>query len=799
MRRLALAVAAAALGAVPAAAPPARAAGPVPAIETILPSKGPEQGGTAVTVTGTNFAAPMEVIFGGTPGTQVVVQSPTSLTVVTPAHARGAVTVSVSQTSPPRTDSAPFANGFTFRPAPCYLWVPRANGSATGGNPGGFDITIVDAANREVAGSLDLNVADAELPTDDAWRPSQVLFPATGDYAFVATAGTPGTLDSRKIFVVKTARAVGAEEGAPVVAVIDTGGNPTNIALSSTGNSLYAADAGSWKDSAILLPNGKFRGWDVSDRASPVAFAGTPATVGILPVISYAPAAYQGWGTNSSFKGTVQSKSSKCVVTNAGSRTLSVVDTGSLALLATEDVGVPGGGLLQITTSVPSPYSDDFVFVQTTDLTDPENAVTEYFVYRISTGDLLDKGAVATPMLFFQMAPAPDLTNRLAWPHPDGSSMVTVPSGESAVASWIPATGAAPRRTAIPGGGPPTALGYNDVKEEFYAREADGGWTVLSVPDSTSGNAAPVVVTSVADANGVNSIRVFGDGSEMAGTAASILAIVDAATTGTTARTVVATVALPLNPTGGGVFPQPGPNCGAARTFVEAAVGGGGPEIIVPLGGSEFCSGEDPPTFEFDGTSEQFRRYELELGSQYDFIVGPGAKTVRQRLPADDDTVVPTTRNWLAVLRAAAGDSERPFYARVNGVRFDGSRSYGDTVALRVCAVEPCEAVAPADNTAATADASPEFSFLSHGAAKAWIELAGPGGFEDGRLLRFRVPSAELAETTTVAVPDRSWRRVVAKARRIEGGGPTSVAWRVRCIDDLLRETLSAERILNVP
>ena len=49
-----------------------------------------------MTITGTNFVAGATVTFGGTAATNVVVVSSTTITATTPAHAVGAVTVTVT-------------------------------------------------------------------------------------------------------------------------------------------------------------------------------------------------------------------------------------------------------------------------------------------------------------------------------------------------------------------------------------------------------------------------------------------------------------------------------------------------------------------------------------------------------------------------------------------------------------------------------------------------------------------------------------------------------------------------------
>ena len=83
----------------------------VPTVTSVSPSSGPTVGGTAVTITGANFATGATVTFGGTAATKVVVVSSTSITATTPAGSAGAVTVTVTN---PLAQSGSLANGFTY-------------------------------------------------------------------------------------------------------------------------------------------------------------------------------------------------------------------------------------------------------------------------------------------------------------------------------------------------------------------------------------------------------------------------------------------------------------------------------------------------------------------------------------------------------------------------------------------------------------------------------------------------------------------------------------------------------------
>ena len=85
--------------------------GTAPAVGGVSPSSGTAAGGTAVTITGSNFTAGATVTFGGIPATNVTVATSTSITATTPAHAAGAVTVTVTN---PNGQSGSLAGAYAF-------------------------------------------------------------------------------------------------------------------------------------------------------------------------------------------------------------------------------------------------------------------------------------------------------------------------------------------------------------------------------------------------------------------------------------------------------------------------------------------------------------------------------------------------------------------------------------------------------------------------------------------------------------------------------------------------------------
>jgi len=86
------------------------AAAPV-TITSVVPSAGKSSGGKDVTINGTGFQSGATVAFGGSAATSVVVVNATRITAKTPAHAPGAIAVTVTN---PDTGTATLNDGYTF-------------------------------------------------------------------------------------------------------------------------------------------------------------------------------------------------------------------------------------------------------------------------------------------------------------------------------------------------------------------------------------------------------------------------------------------------------------------------------------------------------------------------------------------------------------------------------------------------------------------------------------------------------------------------------------------------------------
>ena len=100
----------------------------VPAVSSVSPDEGPEAGGTAITIKGTDFIAGAKVTIGGE-AASVVVVSATEITAKTAAHEAGEDEVVVTDADGTSTRGPQF----TYLPPPTVVSVSPAEGSTAGG------------------------------------------------------------------------------------------------------------------------------------------------------------------------------------------------------------------------------------------------------------------------------------------------------------------------------------------------------------------------------------------------------------------------------------------------------------------------------------------------------------------------------------------------------------------------------------------------------------------------------------------------------------------------------------------
>ena len=160
----------------------------VPTVTSVSPNNGSTAGGTAVTITGTNFAAGATATFGGTAATNVVVVNSTTITATTPAHAAGAVTVTVTVNG----QNGNLANGFTYNGAVAISFVQVA--AATPQSPTGT--VSVSYPGAETAGDLNVVV----VGWNDTTATVQSVKDSGGNNYTLAIGPTNGTALRQSIY-----------------------------------------------------------------------------------------------------------------------------------------------------------------------------------------------------------------------------------------------------------------------------------------------------------------------------------------------------------------------------------------------------------------------------------------------------------------------------------------------------------------------------------------------------------------------------------------------------------------------
>lgn len=127
---------------------------PAPTISGFQPTTGTTAGGTAVTITGTNFQSGATVKFGSVSASSVNVQSPTSIIATAPAQAAGAATITVTN---PDNQSVT-ANGFTYVvPAPSIASLSPSTGPSNGGT-----VVTISGANFQSGAAVTFGARAAQ-------------------------------------------------------------------------------------------------------------------------------------------------------------------------------------------------------------------------------------------------------------------------------------------------------------------------------------------------------------------------------------------------------------------------------------------------------------------------------------------------------------------------------------------------------------------------------------------------------------------------------------------------------------
>ena len=152
-----------------------------PILTTVTPASGPADGGTRVTLSGSNFKDGLNVSFGGAACGDLTRASGTQLSCTTPAHYPAVVDVTVTN---PDNKSATLLRGFTYIGNTVSLGLPATNGRQNA------SVTIpINAANVQGLASADLTLSyDPAVLTINAVNTGSL----TPGWTLVANTATAG-------------------------------------------------------------------------------------------------------------------------------------------------------------------------------------------------------------------------------------------------------------------------------------------------------------------------------------------------------------------------------------------------------------------------------------------------------------------------------------------------------------------------------------------------------------------------------------------------------------------------------
>ncbi|MDO8996642.1 MAG: IPT/TIG domain-containing protein, partial [Sediminibacterium sp.] len=204
-----------------------------PAITAVPPATGPAAGGTAVTITGTNFTGVTAVRFGANAATSFTVNSATSITAVAPAGT-GAVDVSVSIGDLASANTA--ADNFTYVDPPTVTALSPATGPVAGGT-----VVTVTGTNLTGVTAVQFGGVAATAFTVDSANSLTATAPAGAAGVASVIVTTPGGLSA------DTAADDFTYVVAPTVAAV-----AANVAFNSAGQAVTLSPSGVFTTLAVV-------------------------------------------------------------------------------------------------------------------------------------------------------------------------------------------------------------------------------------------------------------------------------------------------------------------------------------------------------------------------------------------------------------------------------------------------------------------------------------------------------------------------------------------------------------------
>jgi large repetitive protein len=313
-----------------------------PTIGGVSPAYGPTVGGTAVTITGTNFTGASAVSFGGTAVSSFTVISATQITAISPTvTSAGAVDVTV--TTPGGTSATSAVDQFTYNLTTPTLSFAPIGAQAYGANSS-FAVSATSASSGAVTYSIASGPAKLSGSTMTITGAGNIVIlasqVASGSYG-AATAQT--TVTVAKAFLTVTANAATMPYGGPPPTLSGTltgvVGNDGITASYSTNATATSAAGGTYSVTATLNdPNNRLGNYTVTNTPASFTIAQATQTVSftIPSSVTYSPSGTVALGATASSRLTVTYSALPASVCTVSGMTLSIVGAGTCTVTASQ-------------------------------------------------------------------------------------------------------------------------------------------------------------------------------------------------------------------------------------------------------------------------------------------------------------------------------------------------------------------------------------------------------------------------------------------------------------------------------
>ncbi len=246
------------------------ASNPAPTVNAISPTSGAAGGGTAVTITGTNFLSGAKVKFGGNTATNVTVAGSGTITATTPAHTAGTVDVVVANSD---GQSSTLNGGYTYTSSSSGT-VDFVQLNYTTSNPSASSVAVTYPA-AQTAGNLNVVV----VGWNDTASSVSSIVDSQGNTYTRALGPTTGTALSQSIYYAKniaggsnTVTVTFNQAAAyPDVRVLEYSGadktNPLDVTAGASGTGLTGNSGSATTTSANELVFGAGMTFDIYNAA----------------------------------------------------------------------------------------------------------------------------------------------------------------------------------------------------------------------------------------------------------------------------------------------------------------------------------------------------------------------------------------------------------------------------------------------------------------------------------------------------------------------------------------------------